>query len=582
MSCDFILQLSKLRKSSAESVENTDGFDTFKKYLHVERPVETELKNLLRKINAEQNKVLVMLCGSAGDGKSHLISYLKNADEENLLKSYIPYNDATESSEPTLTSIDTLAIKLAPFNDDNINNNDSTKMIMAINLGTLNNFIESDKARNFTKLRDYVLQNNIFSSFSYEMGYHENSIFQHVSFSDYQVFTLNEDGIGTEYLDQLLEKIFNKSKENPFYQSYCNEAESCTMCNRCPVRHNFEFLSNEKCRKQLIMRIVEIVIKDKQIVSTREVLNLLYDLMVHPEFSYEHLLDMSSETKYLNNYISWTTPMLLNEFEDISPLIDSIRKYDVLKERGSKLDQDIMKFHSLENIQEVFLESTKDTPYSVLNNLTSISILGAIKPELKRDVYRFMIRLKAMKGEIFPNIHRERFNEYIKYLYYQNIGKERKLAKLYETTKKAIMCWNGEFDDDYICIDDLNEQYWILEKLEIKPEIERNFRNDKTIVERFSPMLTVHFKKANSDGKDKKELNIDFSLFELIFNMRNGYRPTTRDKNHHADFVSYVQQISQLGNKDSKIMIVPKNRTKDYMISFEKDDFYGFEFKVVK
>ena len=51
MSCEFIIQLSKLRKSSAESVENTSAFDPFKEYLHVERQVELELRQLLRKIN---------------------------------------------------------------------------------------------------------------------------------------------------------------------------------------------------------------------------------------------------------------------------------------------------------------------------------------------------------------------------------------------------------------------------------------------------------------------------------------------------------------------------------------------------
>lgn len=44
MSCEFIIQLSKLRKSSAESVENTSAFDSFKEYLHVERQVELELR----------------------------------------------------------------------------------------------------------------------------------------------------------------------------------------------------------------------------------------------------------------------------------------------------------------------------------------------------------------------------------------------------------------------------------------------------------------------------------------------------------------------------------------------------------
>ena len=191
MPCEFILQLSKLRKSAAESVENTDGFDIFKQYLHVERQVEKELRKLIKEVNSKQNKCLILLCGSAGDGKSHLISYLKNYDRENLLADYQPYNDATESSEPKLTSIDTLAEKLVSFNDDNYDNDDGTKMIIAINLGTLNNFIESEKGLKFSKLKQYVQQHDILSSYAKNIGYINNSKFQHVSFADYQVFSLN-------------------------------------------------------------------------------------------------------------------------------------------------------------------------------------------------------------------------------------------------------------------------------------------------------------------------------------------------------------------------------------------------------
>lgn len=94
MACSFIAELSKLRKLSVESVENTNSFDDFKRYMHVLRPVETELRKLLVDVNDSNHKTLVLLCGSAGDGKSHLLSYLRNADQEHLLASYEVYNDA--------------------------------------------------------------------------------------------------------------------------------------------------------------------------------------------------------------------------------------------------------------------------------------------------------------------------------------------------------------------------------------------------------------------------------------------------------------------------------------------------------
>lgn len=68
----------------------------------------------------------------------------------------------------------------------------------------------------------------------------------------------------------------------------------------------------------LIHRIVQVVIIDKTIVATREVLNLLYDLIVHPDFDKQKISIGTSDVQYLNDYISWTTPMLLDEYEDIS------------------------------------------------------------------------------------------------------------------------------------------------------------------------------------------------------------------------------------------------------------------------
>ena len=386
MACEFIMQLSKLRKSSAESVENTNAFNHFKEYLHVERHVEIELRKLLRSVNEKQGKCLVLLCGSAGDGKSHLISYMKNSDTEGLLDGYELYNDATESSEPTLTSIDTLADKLTDFDDEHYDNADGSKMIIAINLGTLNNFIESAKGKSFTKLRKYVEENKILSSYAQETGYKDKSVFQHVSFADYQVFSLSENGIQTVFLEKLLEKVFSQNDDNPFYQSYKKEETNCQLCQRCPVRHNFEFLSDPKNQQVLIHRIVQAVIIDKTFVATREVLNLLYDLIVHPDFDKQKISIGTSDVQYLNDYISWTTPMLLDEYEDISPLINAMRRHDVLRNRTAIADEEATRFHSLDNIEKVFEDTTKGTPYIVLNTISNVSQLGGIKPELKKII----------------------------------------------------------------------------------------------------------------------------------------------------------------------------------------------------
>lgn len=581
MACEFIMQLSKLRKSSAESVENTNAFNHFKEYLHVERHVEIELRKLLRSVNEKQGKCLVLLCGSAGDGKSHLISYMKNSDTEGLLDGYELYNDATESSEPTLTSIDTLADKLTNFDDEHYDNADESKMIIAINLGTLNNFIESEKGKSFIKLRKYVEENDILSSYAQETGYKDNSVFQHVSFADYQVFSLSENGIQTVFLENLLEKVFSQNEDNPFYQSYKKGETNCQLCQRCPVRHNFEFLSDPKNQQVLIHRIVQAVIIDKTIVATREVLNLLYDLIVHPDFDKQKISIGTSDVQYLNDYISWTTPMLLNEYEDISPLINAMRSHDVLRNRTAIADEEATRFHSLDNIEKVFEDTAKGTPYIALNTISNVSQLGGIKPELKKIIYRFIARLKAMEHNLNRSEKEFRFEQYLSYLYNQNSGNEKKLAALYESTKKAVLNWNGEFGGDFICIDESNEHHWILEELKLKAAINKDAPKIIGEIKRFSPTISLRYKKDGQDNTKPVTIKIDFALYELILDMKAGYRPTIQDKNRHTDFVSFVQQLIELGNKEERVTIIPKDGDKKYQIVFEENDF-GFEFKVVK
>ncbi len=94
-SCQLIDELKKLKKSSKESVDDENDFSDLKKYMHINCRVETDLINVIRQAN-NGRKSLILLCGNIGNGKSHLISYLKNCHNE-LVKEYKIHNDAIES-----------------------------------------------------------------------------------------------------------------------------------------------------------------------------------------------------------------------------------------------------------------------------------------------------------------------------------------------------------------------------------------------------------------------------------------------------------------------------------------------------
>ena len=165
--CKLIDELNRLKKSSSDSIDGIGSFDDFKKYMHVSRSVEEDLIEILHKIEVSGKKSLVLLCGSAGDGKSHLLSYLKN--DLRLLDNYVVYNDATESSAPSKTAIETLNEALQEFSDEKLEQ-PGKNFILAINLGVLSNFVESLYGDSFKQLREYVINSNILTNQLNDIG----------------------------------------------------------------------------------------------------------------------------------------------------------------------------------------------------------------------------------------------------------------------------------------------------------------------------------------------------------------------------------------------------------------------------
>ena len=283
-SCKFSNELNRLRKSSSDSIDNVEKFDPFKSYMHVVRVVEEDLKELLRKVNASGKKTLVLLCGSAGDGKSHLLSYLRNSDEEHLIDQYFVYNDATESSAPSKTAIETLNEFLAPYKDDNLEM-PGQNVILAINLGVLSNFIESEYGEAFSILRKYVEESNILTAQVNNNKYDSESHFQHVSFSDYHMYSLTADGVHVGYIEDIMEKIFSSKEENLFYLSYLESCSSCPLSQKCPVKKNYEYMMKVERQQFVAELLVKVTIQDKVILTTREILNFIYNIIIPQNFS---------------------------------------------------------------------------------------------------------------------------------------------------------------------------------------------------------------------------------------------------------------------------------------------------------
>lgn len=568
----LIEQLSMLKESSKEAVEGLNVFTDFKRYMHVDRNAQTELENIIMEANKSDKSQLILVCGSVGDGKSHIISYFKNKYPD-VISKFILHNDATESLEPNKTSMDTLNDLLQSFSDENIENGNE-KIILAINLGTLNNFIDSDYGVRFTKLKQFVNEKKILEKSIEDNSFNSDENIQFVNFSDYSLFTLKDEKIESDYIKSLIKKITDKSEYNVFYESYKMNCSNCKNKAVCPIKANYELVSEDIVQNAIVELLVQCIIKNKIIISTRALLNFLYDLLV-PRQHIDINSPMFKNDIYRlkdEEYINSLTPNIIFDHKELSFIFNSLNKLDPLNVRNEKVDDFIIKFNNSTYIERFFNENI-DYPKGYIEKIHQKYKEKVPDKKIKQNLLKLFIRSYYLcgKGELF-NLKDEVYDEFIKYVYYWNKGDKRKLQPLYINLKDGICKWNGQADKNQINIFIGKNQvkYKVSELLEIKADTNNLPTSNESKLDKF--LTTIEIKYKGEGLSESCGIEIDFSLYELLMRVGNGYRPNKKDKNQFIKFIEFINKIEMAGSQKSELIFTEKNREQNKKFRLEYDD----------
>ena len=479
----LIDELKKLKESSKEAVENITSFSEFKNYMHVKRNVQDELFNIISEASKSNSSKLILVCGGVGDGKSHIISYFKNNYPEMMLEFEI-HNDATESFEPGKTSIDTLNDVLKDFNDENILNSNK-KLILAINLGALSNFIDSKYQDNFKKLKQYVEDKKILDIDISDNSYVEESNFQFINFSDYHIYSLTEEKAKSQYVEDIINKITQDDLRNIFKNSYNNNCQNCDKNYKCPIKINYEMLMKASVKEKLIDLLIECVVKDKLIVSTRSLLNFIYDFVVNTELDNKNNEELKAYLDKITceEFIKCIFVSNLFEHKELSQILNSLSKIDPINSISEDLDNIIIKLNITEDISRVFKSYLNIDGANYLQSLMfKNDVIEDEKMKLKTkteqnhlidSLINMFIRLNIFIPKEELNLNDTVYLEYMKNLYYWNIGDIDNIENLYNDVKVSIYNWNGEALDGRINMSVGKNQmrYKISQKLNLEPDL---------------------------------------------------------------------------------------------------------------
>lgn len=569
----LIQELARLKESSKEAVEGLNTFSDFKKYMHIERDVQRELEKLIKKSAESKKGKLILVCGSVGDGKSHIISYFKNTMPE-IMNNFDLHNDATESLEPDKTSMDTLNEVLDEYSDDKIENT-TQKFILAINLGTLNNFIDSKYGARFKKLKEFVYDKKILEPGIEHNEYSEESNFQFVDFTDYHLYTLKDGKVKSDYIKELLGKITDKSEYNVFYKSYKSNCIDCKNCNCCPVKANYEFVSDDKVQEEIIQLLVKSIVKNKVLISTRALLNFIYETIISRTYLDVNSPSFKNKINTMNklDYVRALTPNILFNHKELSFIFEALNNLDPLNVRNSKLDDFIIKFNNSIEVKGFFNEYL-DLPNGYLDSLYDTDFSDSKYNNVKYELLKTFIRSYELcgKGDVF-SLEDDVYNNYIENLYYWNKGDKSKLKSIYTTIKDGIVKWNGIADKNYINIFIGKNQvkYKISEELEIKADVTGLPNNNNVELVKFLKNIKLRYKTEKSNKS--YEIEIDYQLYELLCKVVNGYRPNKNDKNHFISFIEFINKLESIGSQDEKLVFTEKNRedNKKYKLEYNEE-----------
>ncbi len=528
--------LSQLKSSSRHVIVNGSigELSDLQQYLHIVRPPEERLRRIIEKDTKLPRGRLILLCGNVGDGKSHLLSYL---GEKKSLGGFELHNDATESFDPSKTNLETLAENvLQEFSDHKIETT-TQKLILAINLGVVANFLDVANKTGYRYLAEYISQSHLLEATpSRDVA---SRWFSHVDFTADVPVKFTPTGPIVPVFEAILKKVFLPDERNPFFAAY-KESRQATHQNLACI--NYGFLLEPTNQRAFSQLLVQAIVKNKAVFSIRELLDFLAELI---------LQDGNDLPGNLCGCIEKFLPFEIFEANE-SALQNSFSRNDPTRIRNKEADERMFQLAAVNRVQQrVNILFDYDTPDWVSSRLPNdINDLPPLETlcKLQRRLDYFRSGGEKQKDDI----------EYARFLeilvsvdnFLVDNRNYTGLQKFIDMLIRACECWHGDsHTSKHIVIKppNQNSNYRLLREFSI--DVVASAPDCVTLLtNEFSILLQVN-------KKENHRLHVDLELFRMLFKVSHGYQPNRYDQQSCVALSAFVASLIRVGISDCKILV---------------------------
>lgn len=532
----------QLRQGSKLAVQNGQQLTELDLYLHIERPIDKAVRDAMKSIQ-EEGGGLVMLAGSAGDGKSHMISTLKREFPDFLF-----HNDASESPSYKMDALEVLKRHIAELDDTHIHTT-SKKILVAINIGKLSTFIDDQEAKEkfslIVKAGEKLLAQN------YNALNDEKRI-KVITFANQQIFELYPEKTETAYpvdskfIRTILDKITKNDKQNPFYRAYIDSKPVGAEYE--PVFVNYELLSEPAVQDSIVKIIIEAIVRLKLMVTPRELLDFISHIIV-PE--------QTEEFKVKDDFFWTLLPTRLFSGGE-NKILKSVTKLDPVKHgsiaHNDKLSDlftnpDIGSCEVLTSLRETLHPNFFYTLQEFISNN-------------RKNIEEISILLLRLEHVLDYHAESETYRDYLQALcgYYNE--EDERLDYLYDLIKKNIPRYYGAYIDDtkLAPLSIQGPKYKLFSSIIYLKESPCDERPFFSINNR--SMFETEIKTAwkTSTNSPSIRFKVDFNFFTYLSEVASGKLQHKKSREKCVAFRTFINQIiKETEYQEELIILTPDN-----------------------
>jgi len=525
--------------------------------LRKELYVRTEQDRLVEEFfveNFQADGKLLILTGSAGDGKSALLSRAyeeaKNAGISELTPDCV-HMDATASTKKHETYVE----ELASFLDTVVAEQPTggPRKGLAINLGLAIDFFDRQGMA-----EDYP---EIWNAIDAVRSSPESAAddVHAINLSHRQTYETAPDHLGEGLLQEIADRFDVSDPESPFYDAYQHEVENCPAGTNCPLRYNVEQFSDPAVRNRVVELIAASSILHNGYLNPREILHQISSLLLpqplqaydHPDTTCPIGTAVNYNAKIESEGLIWNA--LFTQLDGDDPTQNSY--LDPAALAGLETDQQILNWTADDESLSDALGKTPDISWTS-----------------RSDKIRTVLRQRYLReglGEK-PLPEWSWFDEFagaLSYLQLENPEDASDQIKehtqnLFRTVKQALRGWTGyarqsnqiEFVDGVRSTDYRFLSEWT------DPKIDPVASSEYTRAESLPGQLWIVLKPHQTQTQQNTiPVPIRFGLYLLMKRIIRGYSPNSRDLEQSEGIRLIHSRLSEFTQKDQTVSVIDKS-----------------------